>query len=92
MTLWRMSFITAVFQFGTGSSVSDKAVSSEGSLHLMCVCVFSLCPTILVVAYGWFVNWAFCYAVSAKLLLIYIQMFVILWQSVLRCLCLFCDP
>lgn len=30
-----------------------------------------------------FVNWAFCYAVSAKLLLIYIQMFVILWQSVL---------
>lgn len=39
-----------------------------------------------------FVNWAFCYAVSAKLLLIYIQMFVILWQSVLWCLCLFCDP
>lgn len=42
MTLWRMSFITAVFQFGTGSSVSDKAVSSEGSLHLMCVCVFTV--------------------------------------------------
>ena len=37
MTLQRMSFITVASQFGTASSVSDEAVSSEVSLHSMCV-------------------------------------------------------
>lgn len=78
--LWVSSLITVVSQFGTGSSLPDEAVSSEISLHLICMCALHC-----VQPFWWehmvsFVNWAFCYAVSAKLLLIYIQMFVILWQ------------
>lgn len=37
MTPQRMSFITVASQFGTTSSVSDKAVSSEISSHSLCV-------------------------------------------------------
>lgn len=37
MTPQRMSFITVASQFGTVSSVADEAVSSEISLHSLCV-------------------------------------------------------
>lgn len=51
MAVQRMSFITVAPQFGAAPRVSDEAVSSEISLHLLCVC-FPLCPAIPVVAYG----------------------------------------
>lgn len=41
MAVQRMSFITVAPQFGAAPRVSDEAVSSEISLHLLCVCVFS---------------------------------------------------